>query len=167
MAAGAALLLGSPAATPAQSTSPSIAFLGFQPGLPRAEVEARLADRSGRWVCAASRDPRLADCRGSLVDPRDGTLTLTGALVDGALAILVIRGPLGEAGLERWRRDLEAHYGSVTPTSDHGQETWQWIRQRRMLRLTTRREAGTRIVSVTLVDGPLLDGLHAPPPGEP
>lgn len=160
-----ALLFGSPAALPAQSASIPIAFLGFQPGLPRAEVETRLTAAGGRWACTTSRDPRLVDCRGVVSDPRDGLLSLTAALVDGALAILVIRGPLGEAGLERWRSDLEAHYGSVTPTSEHGQETWQWIRQRRMLRLTTRREAGARIVSVTLVDGPLLDGLQAPPRG--
>ena len=91
-------------------------------------------------------------------------MTVRGSLVDGAVAILIVRGSIGDAGLRDWRGALERRYGVSSPRRDHGQESWQWIRGRQMLRLTTRREPPGRVVSVTLIDGPLLDGLA--PPGE-
>jgi hypothetical protein len=155
-----AMLFGAPCAMHAQVSSP-IEFLGFRPGSSRADAEAHLATVGGSWRCTASRDPRITDCRGAMPSAA-GTLDLTASLVDGQLAILLLSGPVGRETLGVWRDGLETVYGSVTPRTDHGQETWQWIRRRQMLRLTTRLEAGMRVVSVSLTDGPLLDGLNPP-----
>jgi hypothetical protein len=111
-------------------------------------------------------DPRIAECWGEIRTPGDGPLTLRASLVEGAVAVLLISGPVGDAGVARWRDRLAARYGSVPARREHGQESWQWVRRSRMIRLTTRREDGTRIASVSLVDGPLLDGL-GPVPGRP
>jgi len=90
-------------------------------------------------------------------------LTVTGSLVDGSAAVLLVAAPVDEARLRRWVADLSTRYGEVAPQASHGQLTWQWVRQRRMIRLTTRTEGETRMVSVSLVDGPLLDGLNRGP----
>jgi hypothetical protein len=90
-------------------------------------------------------------------------LTVTGSLVDGSAAVLLLAAPVDEARLRRWVTDLSTRYGEVSPRARHGQLTWQWVRQRRMIRLTTRTEGETRMVSVSLVDGPLLDGLNRGP----
>lgn len=108
-------------------------------------------------------DPRFTDCRGSLRPAGEGTLSLVASLVNGEVAVLMIKGSVGEAGLDRWREHLTTRYGSVSPKRERGQETWQWVRRRRMIRLTTRREDAVRVVSVSLVDGPLLDGLGPAP----
>lgn len=159
-AAGAA-----PVTLPAQAVSPGpLEFLGFRPGSSRAEAERLLASLNGRWTCTVSRtDPRFTDCRGSLRPPGEDPLSLVASLVNGEVAVLMIKGSVGEAGLDRWREHLTTRYGSVSPKRERGQETWQWVRRRRMIRLTTRREDAVRVVSVSLVDGPLLDGLGPVP----
>jgi len=91
------------------------------------------------------------------------TLTVTGSLVEGSAAVLLLAAPMDEARLRRWVADLSTRYGEVTPRAANGQLTWQWVRQRRMIRLTTRIEGEGRMVSVSLVDGPLLDGLNGGP----
>lgn len=155
-----AMLFGATCALHGQASS-QIDFLGFRPGSSRAEAEAHLAAAGGSWRCAASRDPRITDCRGTMPSEA-GILSLIASFVDGRLAIMLLAGPVDRKVLAVWREGLQTTYGSVTPRTDHGQETWQWIRQRQMLRLTTRREAGTQVASVSLIDGPLLDGLAAP-----
>ena len=153
-------LFGAPCAGQAQESSP-IEFLGFRPGASRAETEAHLATVAGSWRCTASHDPRITDCRGTMPSEA-GALTLTASHVDSRLAILLLAGPVDREALAVWRERLQTVYGSVAPRTDHGQETWQWIRRRQMLRLTTRLEAGNQVVSVSLIDGPLLDGLDPP-----
>lgn len=154
------MLLGAPCAVHAQESSP-IEFLGFRPGSSRAEAEAHLATVAGSWRCNRSHDPRITDCRGTMPSAA-GILSLTASHVDGRLAILLLAGPVDREAIAVWRERLQTVYGSVAPRTDHGQETWQWIRRRQMLRLTTRLEAGRRVVSVSLIDGPLLDGLNPP-----
>ncbi len=123
-----------------------------------------MAELQGPRQCGVSpSDRRLADCRGRVTGPDDLPLLLTAALVDGHLAILVLRGALGEEGLTVWYRALASRFGWVTSTHDRGQDTWQWVRRGQMIRLTTREDRGARMVSVTLVDGPLLDGLGSVP----
>lgn len=155
--AGAVLCIA-PRAALAQDPSP-IEFLGFRPGSSRAEAEAQLTAHRGSWRCRSSIDPRIIDCRGGMPSVH-GALALTASVIDGRVAILLLAGAVNRAGLAVWREGLQSTYGSVSPRTDHGQETWQWIRRRQMLRLTTRIEAGKRVVSVSLIDGPLLDGLN-------
>jgi hypothetical protein len=86
-------------------------------------------------------------------------MSVTGSLISGAAAILLLSAPVPEAEVTQWIADLSARYGQVDPHLAQGQETWQWVRRRQMIRLTTRMEQGRRVVSISLVDGPLLDGL--------
>jgi hypothetical protein len=105
-------------------------------------------------------DPRFTECRGAAHPEGEPALTVTGSLVDGSAAVLLVAAPVDEARLRRWVADLSTRYGDVTPRAANGQRMWQWVRQQRMIRLTTRLEGANRMVSVSLVDGPLLDGLN-------
>lgn len=118
------------------------------------------------WRCASSQvDPRFTECRGTFRQA-GATVTVTGSLLEGAAAVLLVAASLdGDAGAA-WLRDLATRYGDVAPRQRHGQTSWQWVRRGRMIRLTTRPEAGRHLVSVSLVDGHLLDALD-PPPGRP
>lgn len=89
---------------------------------------------------------------------------MTGSLISGAAAILLLTAPAPDAEVSQWIAELSARYGQVEPHRAQGQETWQWVRRRQMIRLTTRLEQGRRVVSVSLVDGPLLDGLDKKAP---
>lgn len=109
-------------------------------------------------------DARFSECRGVIPTGTDGAIALIASLISDSAAILILQGPIGPEGVDRWRDDLTARYGSVAPRREHGQESWQWVRRGRMIRLTTRVEQGNRIGSVTLVHGPLLDQLGPLPP---
>lgn len=89
---------------------------------------------------------------------------MTGSLISGAAAILLLTAPAPDAEVSQWIAELSTRYGQVEPHRAQGQETWQWVRRRQMIRLTTRLEQGRRVVSVSLVDGPLLDGLDKKAP---
>ena len=135
-------------------------FLGFRPGSPRAEVERVLSLQDGSWRCAASTvDPRFAECRGALVTAAGSRLTVIASLIGGQAAILLLSAPIPEAEASQWIADLGRRFGAVEPRRTQGLDTWQWVRQRRMIRVTIRRERGVPAISVSLVDGPLLDGL--------
>lgn len=123
----------------------------------------RLADQGGSWRCATSRvDPRFTECRG--VTQRDTTpVTLTASLVNGAVAVMLLSAVVDNETGGAWLRDLATRYGEVAPRVSGGLAFWQWVRRGRMIRLTTRLEGDRRLVSVSLVDGHLLDGLDQPP----
>ena len=128
--------------------------------MPRAEVETAVSLLDGRWRCTESRvDDRFTECRGSIRTPAGTPMSVTGSLISGTAAILLLSAPAPDAEISQWLADLSARYGQVSPRLAQGQETWQWVRRRQMIRLTTRMEQGRRFVSVSLVDGPLLDGL--------
>lgn len=91
-------------------------------------------------------------------------IEVTGALVNGSVAVLLLAASVDDPRLERWVGDLSTRYGQVTPRTPHGQTTWQWVRRQRMIRVTTRVETSGRVVSVSLVDGPLLDSLDGGAP---
>jgi hypothetical protein len=84
---------------------------------------------------------------------------VTGSLVNGAVAVMLVSGTVDDTTLSRWVDDLAGRFGQVEPRRANGQLVWQWVRERRMIRVTTRIERGSRYVSVSLVDGILLDGL--------
>lgn len=143
----------------AQTRSP-LEFLGFRPGMSGADIEARVTALGGRWSCSASRvDARFSECRGTINAPGEGEYTLTGSLVAGSTAVLLIVGDVDDPQLGRWVEDLSARYGQVSARLANTQAMWQWVRERRMIRVTTRIERGNRVVSVSLVDGIILDGL--------
>ena len=107
----------------------------------------------------AQADSRLQDCRAIMADPATGKpLTIWLAAIDSAIGVLTISGSLAAGELAQWRRDLESTYGPRSTTIQGSQRMLQWVRGTQMLRLTWRRSAGRIEASVSLVDGPVLDG---------
>jgi hypothetical protein len=125
-----------------------------------AEVGTRAAALGGKWSCTASKvDRRFSECRGSINQEGGAEFKLTGSVVGGTTAVLLISGPVDDADLNRWVDDLSTKYGRVTARLANTQAMWEWVRARRMIRVTTRIERSTRVASVSLVDGITLDGL--------
>lgn len=117
----------------------------------------------GRLSCRQSTvDSRIAECHASIHPDGGPALVVTVSLVRGAAAITLLAAPRSAAELRDWLIQLETRNGPGTQRQQHGQQTWQWVRHNTMIRLTTRLEGGQRVASVSLVDGPLLDGLSTP-----
>ena len=139
---------------------PALEFMGFRPGMSAADLEARIESLGGKWSCSTSRvDSRFSECRGHVNPDGAGEFNLTGSLVGGTTAVLLIAAEVDDVELNRWVEDLSAQYGRVTARLANTQAMWQWVRERRMIRVTTRIEGGNRVVSVSLVDGIVLDNL--------
>lgn len=60
----------------------------------------------------------------------------------------------------RWRAELEGAYGAQPATMQGGQGMVQWVLGTQMLRLTWRPGSNRIEASVSLVDGPVLDGWN-------
>ena len=71
----------------------------------------------------------------------------------------LIEGNVDDVLLTRWVDNLASSYGRVPARLANSQAMWQWTRARKMIRVTTRIDQGQRLVSVSLVDGPILDAL--------
>jgi hypothetical protein len=80
-------------------------------------------------------------------------------MVNGTAAVLLIEGNVDDVLLTRWVDNLASSYGRVPARLANSQAMWQWTRARKMIRVTTRIDQGQRLVSVSLVDGPILDAL--------
>ena len=157
----AATVVSSP---PARAQEP-IDFLGFRPGGSRAATEQAVRRARGEWSCRGSTvDPRFTECLGRIAPPGEPPLTLTASLIHDTVAVLLLSGPVAERDLQRWRNALDERIGPATVRRSQGQTVWQWVRARRMVRITTHAGGGTLMASVSLVDGPLLDGLGEPRP---
>jgi hypothetical protein len=138
-------------------------FLGFRPGVPREVLEQVVRGHGGPWACRRSTvDTRFTECQGRITPPGEPDLSLIASLVHDSVAVVLLSGAVAESDLRRWRADLDDRIGPATVRQSQGQTTWQWIRARRMIRITTRLDGGARVASVSLVDGVLLDGLEAP-----
>lgn len=155
----AATVVFCPAPTHAQAP---LRFLGFTPGASWAATESALATHQGRWRCSTSQvDRRFTECRGQLAPAGEPALQLTASLVRDSLAILLLTAQASDTTVARWTEALTQAYGAATVRSEHGVTARQWIRARRMIRVTSRREGGRQMVSVSLVDGVRLDALNA------
>ncbi|MGE3526138.1 MAG: hypothetical protein AB7I33_09480 [Gemmatimonadales bacterium] len=160
------LLCGLPAAGraqagPAAGTGAPLGFLGFQAGATLAAIEDQLIDLGGDPLrCRVSRsDSTLAECRATFPDSVTGLVVdVWVASMDRVAGILTLSASPGEGQLLQWRRGLEAVYGRVSPRVQASQWMMQWVRQGRMIRLTWRLASGGQQMSVSLVDGPVLDG---------
>jgi hypothetical protein len=72
-------------------------------------------------------------------------------------AILTLKTEGSPAMLELWRADLSRRYGQVETRVQGSQRMMQWVRQGRMIRLTWRTDRWAPAISVSLVDGHILD----------
>jgi hypothetical protein len=164
---GAPLLLAIaclPAPATAQAVGTDTTPLSFT-GVPAGASLAGLSESiralgGGPLRCVRSRrDPAVQECRGSFNGPGSAApVELWLSAMDSLAGIITFKHAGTSDQLERWRRDLEQRYG-VVPTRVQGpQRMKQWVRRGRMIRLTWRREAEGTTVSVSLVDGRVLDG---------
>jgi hypothetical protein len=107
----------------------------------------------------AKADRRLRDCRAVIADPTTGKpLSVWLAAIDSSVGVLTVSASLNSTELAAWRIELESTYGP-RPTAVQGtQRMLQWVRGSQMLRLTWRVSGGQVEASVSVVDGPVLDG---------
>ena len=162
-AALALLALCSAPPTPASAQGPPLSFFGFRAGVSLTETDAQVRLLLGTGLaCHRSRaDRRLQDCRATISDPAANTpVTIWLAAIDSMTGVVTVSATLTAAGLLRWRDELEAVYGPRRATMDGPQGMVQWIRGTQMLRLTWRYAPGRTQASVSLVDGPVMDGWN-------
>ena len=111
-------------------------------------------------------DREVMDCRATFPDPvTSDPVTLWLSARDSLVAILTISGPVSPVQFQAWRSSLVSAYGETAVVEQGSQSMLQWIRHRQMLRLTWRRFTDSTAASVSLVDGPLLDGWGRPGDG--
>ncbi len=154
------------AALPGQSSTrarlPSLQFMGFRAGMTLAQVSHNVRLHRGDALrCErAPSDSLLTDCRAQLRDPMTGArLELWLSAMDSLVGVLTVAGTLSAPQLDWWSSSLTNAYGAGSESSQGTQFTRQWIRHRQMLRLTHRTPADSGLnASVSLVDGPVLDG---------
>jgi hypothetical protein len=148
------------APVPASADTTVLEFQGFRAGVPLTEVAARLQAVDGtRLRCErAKADRRITECRGTLSDPTlGGPVQLWLSAVDSVTSVLTLSANVSPTQLDAWRSGLEARYGRVGAKVQGPQWMMQWVHRGRMLRLTWRVDQGTKVASVALVDGPVLD----------
>lgn len=158
-----AVLLAAPSsahATPAASDTTALQFHGFRAGARLDEIEGVLRQFEGaRLRCdRAKADRRVTECR-AVVHLADlgGPVDLWVSAVDSVASVITLSGDGSGGQVDQWRRSIERRYGSVGAKVQGPQWMMQWVRQGRMLRLTWRTDRGDRPVSVSLVDGHVLD----------
>ncbi len=138
----------------------TLQFYGFRAGARIEEMNALLHRLDGgRLTCERARaDGRVSECRSVLSAPKlGGRVRLWVSAVDSVASIITLSANVETTQLDRWRRDIERRYGRVGAHAQGSQWMMQWVRRGRMLRLTWRMERGQKIVSVSLVDGRVLD----------
>jgi hypothetical protein len=135
-------------------------FLGFRAGARLDELALHLRSmEAGKLRCRRSKiDLRVSECRAALDEDRvGGAAELWVSAMDSVAGVITLSGTLAPDQLEYWRQTLEAQYGRVGARNQGAQWMLQWVRRGRMLRLTWRLERGEKVVSVSLVDGRVLD----------
>ncbi|SRR6266542_409912 len=145
---------------------PGLSFLGFRAGMPVAHARSLIREACGRLDCRPTTDPRMRECNGSFPvradAPGESASVLLASVHDSAAVIVVSRHP-AESELKKWVTALTEDFGIPNRQVGPGaQASWEWIRHRQKLVVAQRREDNRLASSVTLTDGPLLDGLGPP-----
>jgi hypothetical protein len=138
-----------------------LTFNEIQAGASLASLTRRLHALGGNPPrCVRSiRDRSVSECRGSFRPPGStAPVELWLSAIDSLAGIITFKHTGTSARLNEWRDDLERRYGIVPTQVQGSQRMKQWVRRGRMIRLTWRREEGGTSVSVSLVDGHVLDG---------
>lgn len=162
-----AVLVAAAIELPAQQRSRSVAvsFHGFRVATPRQAFRDAVRLAAGTAPCRRSSDPRITDCRGTAPMPGQAKpWELRASLVHDSTAIILLSGSIAPEQIATWLADLERLHGApeVRRSGPAETRTYQWVRNRQMLRVTVRPGIGDPVVAVSLVDGPLLDGLDRP-----
>jgi hypothetical protein len=149
-----------PAVLPAQASLPPLSFLGIEAGSNLDSLRARVTTLGGKRLnCQRSRTAtEVQECRGTLFEPSSGRpLSVWLSAIEGSTGILTMSGQVAGIELDSLRAGLQRSYGVVDANVQGSQWMMQWVRQGRMLRFTWRIEKGQKILSVSLVDGRVLD----------
>ena len=160
-----AVLLAPLRAAPAHAASAApdttaLQFHSFRTGARLEEIDAvvRGFDGASLRCQGAKTDRRVTECRG-VVQLADlgGPVDIWLSAVDSVTSVITLSGDGSGGQLDRWRRSIERRYGRVGAKVQGTQWMMQWVRQGRMMRLTWRTEKDNKPVSVSLVDGRVLD----------
>ena len=146
-------------ATAAPDTT-TLQFHDFRAGARLREIDEVLRRSGGGGLRCdrAKADRRVTECR-SVVQLADlgGPVDVWVSAVDSVASVITLSGDGAGGQVDRWRRSIERRYGAVGAQVQGPQWMMQWVRQGRMLRLTWRTDKNRRPVSVSLVDGRVLD----------
>ncbi|HWA15281.1 MAG TPA: hypothetical protein VG817_02525 [Gemmatimonadales bacterium] len=154
------LLAMAPGVLHAQSAPPPLSFLGIAAGAPLDSIAGRVSALGGKSLrCQRSKAAReVQECRGTLFVPESGRpLAIWLSAIDSSAGIMTLSGAVSGIELDSLRSQLQRSYGVVDASVQGAQWMMQWVRQGRMLRFTWRMEKGEKILSVSLVDGRVLD----------
>ena len=150
-----------PAAAPASAATDTSAlqFYGFRAGARLDEIDGvvRRFDGGGLRCERAKADRRVTECRAVVQMADLGAVDVWLSAVDSVTSVMTLSGDGSSGQVDRWRRSITRRYGSVGAKVQGSQWMMQWVRQGRMLRLTWRTERDSKPVSVSLVDGRVLD----------
>jgi hypothetical protein len=136
-------------------------FHGFRAGARLADIAAQVDRLDGTTLkCVRARvDRRISECRATLTDPDfGGPVEVWLSAVDSVASVVTLSGEVAPDQLDQWRSGLESRYGRVGARVQGSQWAMQWIRHNRMIRLTWRIDHTSKVASVALVDGAVLDG---------
>jgi hypothetical protein len=158
------LLAGTSGTLAAQSASHDAAapleFHGFRAGAHLADIAAQVQRLDGTSLkCLRARlDRRISECRATLTDPEfGGPVEVWLSAVDSVASVVTLSGEVAPDQLDQWRSGLESRYGRVGARVQGSQWAMQWVRRNRMIRLTWRINHASKVASVALVDGAVLD----------
>jgi hypothetical protein len=147
-------------AAPAAPDTTALQFHGFHAGARLEQIQDVVRRFNGaRFRCdQAKADHRVTECR-AVIQLADlgGPVDLWLSAVDSVASVITLSGDGSAGHLDRWRRSIERQYGRVGAKVQGSQWMMQWVRQGRMLRLTWRTDRDGKPVSVSLVDGRVLD----------
>jgi hypothetical protein len=147
------------AQSPARNGTP-LEFRGFRPGDRLSDIATRVEQLDGSHLrCKQAKvDRRITECRASLTDPDfGGPVEIWLSAIDSVAGVVTLSGQVAPDQLDQWRSSLETRYGQVGAKVQGPQWMMQWIRQDRMIRLTWRIDRTSKVASVALVDGAVLD----------
>lgn len=145
-----------------QSRAPALQLMGLEPGIEQRELKERVAKLGGSLNCRNSaRDSRFAECTAGLTKTPDGRpWQLLASLIQDSAAVILVSVGSSAPEVARLREALAEELGRPNLRRQADQEAYEWVRAGRMMRLTARSEAGRVTMSVSLVEGSLLDGLN-------
>jgi len=138
---------------------------GFRPGATLREVSTAVRQLDGGGLrCDRSKlDARVDECRATLsVTDVSGPVELWMSAIDSVSGVLTLAGNLAPDEFDALRHRLERRFGQVNAQVQGPQWMMQWVKDRRMMRLTWRAQQGVKSTSLSLVDGHVLDSWQAP-----
>jgi hypothetical protein len=151
---------GSAGAAASAPDSTVLQFQGFRAGARLGEIDGLVRGLGGgRLHCdRAKADHRVSECRAVVqLAELGGAVDVWVSAVDSVAGVITLSGDGAGGQLDSWRRPIEKRYGRVGAKVQGPQWMMQWVKQRRMLRLTWRTDLGETPVSVSLTDGRVLD----------